>query len=317
MTAIYSTEFTYPAHPQEHFAVALFAALLLHLVLVFAVGFDWEKPQMRTMTSMEVILVQNTTDEVITDADYLAQSHQEGGGTESEVAVPTVTTLAPFPDAVAAERSASAPLQVAAATQTQVLEQLTTDKRAEEKIERHTAKERITTPAQGHDSRTQMPHEPSAVELILNTRNAIANMQVSLDKKAQEDSKRQRKAFISAHTREYRLVNYMENWRQKVERIGQLHYPEEARRLGLSGELVVTVAIRADGSVQGPADIKVARNSHLNNYEEEVLRHAAQQIIRLAAPYAPFPADIRKDYDVIEITRRWQFSSDGTLGSSW
>jgi periplasmic protein TonB len=314
---IYNNEFTYPTHPQEHLAVALFIALIAHVFFIFALGFGWEKPAPRSTTSMEVLLVQQSSDTPVEDADFLAQADQEGGGTASEAELPTITTPAPFPDAVAAEQSAGAPLQVAAAVQATVLEQLTTEQRAQEKVERKTPQEKITSPAEGSDTRTQIAQEPSAVDLILNTRNAIANMQVSLDKKNQEDSKRQRQKFIGAHTREYRLVSYMENWRQKIERIGQLHYPEEARRLGLSGELIVTVAIRADGTVQGPPEIEPAKNSQLRGAELEMLRQAAQQIIRLAAPYAPFPPEVRKDFDVIHITRRWQFSSDGTLGSSW
>jgi protein TonB len=98
----------------------------------------------------------------------------------------------------------------------------------------------------------------------------------------------------------------MEAWRRKVERIGNLNYPSEARELGLFGSLILHVAVRADGSLEG---IRVVRSSG-----HKVLDDAAIRIVELAAPFAPFPPNIKRETDVLDITRTWQFQRNNQLG---
>jgi protein TonB len=120
-------------------------------------------------------------------------------------------------------------------------------------------------------------------------------------------NKRPRKVFIGATAREYILSRYLEDWRMKVEKVGNLNYPEEAKRQKLYGSLKLTVEINADGSV---------RNIELNRSSgHKELDQAALRIVRLAAPYAPFSADIRDKYDVVSITRTWMFTKSDELHS--
>jgi protein TonB len=98
----------------------------------------------------------------------------------------------------------------------------------------------------------------------------------------------------------------MEAWRRKVENIGNLNYPEEARRKKLYGNLLLHVAVRSDGSVE--------RVRLLKSSGHKLLDDAAINIVKLAAPYAPFPPDIRKEVDVLDITRTWQFLNSNRLG---
>jgi protein TonB len=107
-----------------------------------------------------------------------------------------------------------------------------------------------------------------------------------------------RRKFIGAQAKEYRFARYVEDWRMKVERIGSLNYPAEARGK-LYGNLRLTVTIRADGSVES---IELDRSSGL-----KVLDAAAFRIVRMATPFAAFPADIRRDTDLLVITRTWFF----------
>jgi protein TonB len=116
-----------------------------------------------------------------------------------------------------------------------------------------------------------------------------------------------RRKFIGARTQEYRYAQYVEDWRSKVERIGNLNYPEIARRQKIFGKLTLTVSIRADGSVES---IEVNRPSG-----QRILDASAVRIVKLAAPYAPFPPDIRKELDVLSITRTWIFTSTDRLES--
>ena len=112
---------------------------------------------------------------------------------------------------------------------------------------------------------------------------------------------------ISASTQEYKYAAYLDAWRRKVERIGNLNYPDEAKRRKLYGNLVLSVALRPDGSVE---EIRLTRSSG-----HALLDDAAIRIVRLAAPYAPFPKEIREETDLLEITRTWQFLSDNQLFS--
>jgi protein TonB len=98
----------------------------------------------------------------------------------------------------------------------------------------------------------------------------------------------------------------MEAWRRKVEAIGNLNYPQAAKEQGLFGSLILHVAIKADGELEG---VRVVRSSG-----HEVLDAAAIRIVELAAPYAPFPADIEAETDVLDITRVWQFQRNHRLG---
>ena len=138
--------------------------------------------------------------------------------------------------------------------------------------------------------------------------SALAALSAELEQKLEERASRPRQAFISASTREHRFAFYMESWRQKVERIGNLNYPDEARRNNLAGSLLLDVALNADGSV---LEITVRRSSGYR-----VLDEAAVRIVELAAPFAPFPDDIARDFDVLHITHTWEFASGGDRFSS-
>ena len=111
---------------------------------------------------------------------------------------------------------------------------------------------------------------------------------------------RPRRRFVGARTQEYRFARYIEDWREKIQRVGDLNYPQAAREQRLHGSLVVTVAIRSDGSVER---VEVNRPSG-----QSVLDEAARRIVALAAPFGAFPPDIAKDTDVLHITRTWIFT---------
>ncbi len=99
----------------------------------------------------------------------------------------------------------------------------------------------------------------------------------------------------------------MEAWRAKVERVGNLNYPDEARRRKLSGKLQLDVALKPDGSIHS---IKVRRSSG-----KRVLDDAAVRIVKLAAPFARFPESFRDEVDILHIQRTWQFLRTNRLAS--
>jgi protein TonB len=119
--------------------------------------------------------------------------------------------------------------------------------------------------------------------------------------------KRPKRRHVGASAEEYRFARYVEDWRLKVERIGNLNYPEAARQLKLYGSLILTVSIRADGSVE---NVVIDRSSG-----RKVLDAAAIHIVQMAAPYAPFPPEIRRDTEILDITRTWTFAPGDELRS--
>ena len=135
---------------------------------------------------------------------------------------------------------------------------------------------------------------------------AMARLEGEINKSVDEYNKRPRKKFIGARTEEYRFAQYIEDWRQKVERIGTLNYPEAARGK-LYGSLVLSVSINHDGSLNR---VDINRSSGY-----KVLDDAARRIVQMASPYSPFPPEIRRDTDILEITRTWYFTQGDQLSA--
>lgn len=136
----------------------------------------------------------------------------------------------------------------------------------------------------------------------------LDKLEAQINEQNIELNKRPRRAFAGARPREYRFAQYVELWRQKVERVGNVNYPKEAKEQKLYGQVQLTVCIFRDGTVE-----KIELNKS-SGYR--VLDEAAERIVRLAAPFALFPADIYKDTDILCITRTWTFTKEDSLGPS-
>ena len=137
---------------------------------------------------------------------------------------------------------------------------------------------------------------------------ALANLAAELQEKLESHARQPRRKYISAETKEYRYASYMEGFRAKVERVGNLNYPEEARRRQIYGEVMLDVALNSAGKVVA---INVRRSSG-----KTVLDDAARRIVGLAAPYDPLPAEIREEVDELHITRIWKFDKRGAIAAS-
>jgi protein TonB len=132
----------------------------------------------------------------------------------------------------------------------------------------------------------------------------MARLTAEIERQTEAYAKRPRRKYISANTQEYGYADYMRAWVARVERVGNLNYPEEARRRGLSGQLVLTVAVRRDGTVE--------RTDIIQGSGMKLLDDAAVRIVTLATPFPPLPRT-KDDVDVLHITRTWQFLPGGTL----
>lgn len=274
----------------DRLGLTLFFAIALHLLIILGIGFEMELPKPHEQPqALEIILVHSHSEEVPDQADYLAQASQRGGGEVEERLRPSspeysAQTLEQTGDAAQTQPLAAPPPAPPSPQQ----EVMVTDIPQTQRVE-----QRDVQPPP-----TDIP-TPTAAELMQRSRE-IARLAAEIQQRQQAYAQMPRERSISANTRESIYAAYQDAWRQKVERIGNLNYPDEARRQGMSGALLLRVSIRADGSL---ADVQILRSSGYRALDEGAVR-----IVQLAAPYSPFSAEMRQEIDVLHITRVWQFT---------
>jgi protein TonB len=286
---------------RPRFTLALTLAAAFHALWVFGLSFELELvAPSRTERSLEIMVVRHAHPaEPVEEADFLAQTSQRGGGNTAEKRRPTSPDIAspqaaPEPEPVPAESPPPAPPEPPPPAP-----RVISAERSQPKAAPQAAEKPPPAPVKRE--------LPSVSELLASRRQEANRITAELARKAELYAKRPRRKHISASTQEYKYAAYLDAWRRKVERIGNLNYPEEAKQRNLYGSLVLTVSLRADGSVER---VRLLRSSG-----HQLLDDSAIRIVRLAAPYAPFPAEIRKETDVLEITRTWQFLNSNQLFS--
>ena len=270
-------------------------SILLHL-MVLAIRFtplDVTKFD-RNGPPLEVALVNAKSESRPTKAEILAQAHLDGGGNTD------ADRRAKTPLAVPLKESANKDLSLA----TRKVNDL--EKRAQELLTRLEAAKQVTQPVPNPTEAAEMPELPSASDMMQRSLETM-RLEAQIAKQMDAYEKRPKRRFVGARAEEYRFARYVEDWRLKVEGIGNRNYPEAAREQKLYGSLLLTVGIRADGSLES---IFVDRTSG-----QKILDLAARKIVEMAAPYAPFPPDIRRDTDILYITRTWTFAPGDSLTS--
>jgi len=320
----------------DRLGLTICLAIIIHTFIVMGVSFSPEPEPESRFESLEVVLVTQRSDTPPEDADMLAQVSNAGGGDSSAVERPSAPIEAPIPaptpdvaaaaarpmpqqaqqqpDPQAVAQSAAAAQKAEAEIVAKVEERLVevTPEADLPKPEPEAKPEPAAPIAEASPVREQpqpkivTPPLPTAAQLI--TRSfAMASLNAELQQKLDVRAHRPRRKFISANTKEFRFAAYMESWRAKVERVGNINYPDEARRRDLSGSLLLDVAINPDGSVR---EITVRRSSG-----HPVLDDAAVRIVELASPFAPFPDDFVRDIDILHVTRTWKFLNNSKFSS--
>ncbi len=280
-------------------AAAVGVSVALHAFVAFGVGFKLPDPSkvVNTAPSIEVILVNARTREAPAKVEAYAQANLDGGGNtdaprRAKSPLPAKQKDSPAVDLAQAARKVQELEQKAQRLMAQVKEQAPPAPPPAEPKESEKAQE----PPQ--------PELPDASELMARSMQ-LARLQAQIEKDWESYQKRPRRKFIGARATEYRFARYVEDWRMKIERVGNLNYPDEARRNKIFGNLVVTVSIKSDGEVE---KVEINRSSG-----HKVLDEAALRIVKLAAPFAPFPENIRKDTDILVISRTWIFTRSDQL----
>jgi len=274
---------------------AIIGSVLLHAV-VLAIRFapiDLSKFQ-RDASPLEVALVNAKSVSKPTKADILAQANLDGGG-NTDAKRRAKTPLPALP-----KDNATAELAVAA----QKVEAL--EKKSQEMLTQLKSAAAIETPKPTPNATPDMPELPTATEMMQRTMEAM-RLEAQIAKDMDAYQKRPKRRFVGARAEEYRFARYIEDWRLKVEGIGNRNYPEAARVQKLYGSLLLTVGIRADGSVE---TVVVDRTSG-----QKILDLAAIRIVEMGGPYAAFPPSISRDTDILYITRTWSFAPGDSLTS--
>ena len=282
--------------PADRLGFTLFLAAALHVAVILGVGFSLESPPEISKT-LEITLSTFKSEEKPKEADFLAQDNQQGSGTLEHAAAPKTTEQAPFQDSEVRKVTPPATPQPPA-----------TKQQAPKAAVATRAPQQQKTPVKREESKPVPQTQPAPVFDSAQLSAEIASLEAELAQEVQQYAKRPKiHRLNAASTMRDKGAWYKDEWRKKVERIGNLNYPDDARRQRIYGSLRLLVSINRDGSLY---EVQVLESSG-----HAVLDQAAQRIVRLAAPYAPFTGDLA-DIDRLEIIRTWRFERGDRLSSN-
>ena len=278
----------------DRFGMTFFLAAIFHGIVILGITFTVAPPaDSKTAPTLDIILVQTQAPvdiEESDDVDYLAQVSQLGGGDAEEKARPR--------ELFSAETLSN---ESGVATQTSE-QQVQKQKHIEQQtlLTQQDAEYAINTeetPVNAEDTTTV--DETNVSE---NSRSAqAAEISDIIEKQASTG----RTKYLNSSTKEFTPAEYMRSWINRVERVGNLNYPDQARRKKLNGTLILDVVINADG--------ELVKTDLRQSSGHQVLDDAAKRIVKLAAPYPPFSEKLRDEADVIHITRSWEFLNNSSI----
>ena len=272
--------------------LAIAISLAVHgLLMTLHFSFPDASKAMREK-ALDIVLVNAKSAKPPTNAQALAQANLDGGGNTDE----NRRVKTPLP----------ATQQQTSGTEIERMQRRVRELEvAQQKMLTEAKTARAASAARNATEQPSPSPSLSGLDLAESAR-AMARLEGEISKNVDEYNKRPRKKNIGSRTEEYRFAQYIEDWRQKVERIGTLNYPEAARGK-LYGSLVLTLSINQDGTL---SRVDINRSSGY-----KVLDDAAKRIVQMAAPYSPFPPEIRRDTDILEITRTWYFTQGDQLSA--
>jgi periplasmic protein TonB len=282
----------------DRLSFTLFLALALHALLILGVSFKMPQPSMGSQT-MEVTLATHKAQNAPDKADFIAQQNQEASGTEDEAKQLTTERQAEFADAQVRDVN---PLPEVTAARL--------DQKKNQQIITTTGKSRFSTrllnnpeALEEKDKREGLLEDQSTIS------TEIASLQAKLDKQRQEYAKRPRiRTLTSVSAKESFDAQYLNEWGEKIEFVGNRNYPQEALKKHITGRLRLSVVINPDGSI---FQIDILQSSG-----HRILDDSARQIVRLAAPFSKFPPEIKLQSDRLQIIRTWKFEMTGISTSS-
>lgn len=274
----------------DRLGATMVLSVALHAVVILGVGFAIE--QAAPITPMlDVILSGTRTPLTPRQAEFLAQASNEGGGEHDKSSRPTESVSGPLPlpeAGIAPQPLRAQSPQAAPAPEARVVTTRDAD---------------VATPTpQDRPQVDADPLPPGPQKVAYDMEMARLAAEVHLN--SQRYAKRPKRKFVSASTQEYAYADYLRRWVDRAERIGNLNYPEVARQRGLSGQVVMSIGIRRNGSVES--------TQVLVSSGKPILDQAAMRIAKLAQPYPPLPGTA-DEIDVLNVVRTWIFKPNGTF----
>ena len=281
---------------KERFGFTVFLSTCVHAIIILGVGFT-NIDEINSEPALEITMVHYRSEIAPNRPDFLAQENQTGSGTLDDLAIPSTPFEPEFNDGLIREvtpvNNAPRIINKIKAQGTVVISSLQNDNQISQLLEELENKEDLV-----------VAEQVATDDLSL----AIASLQAQLDIKRQEYAKRPRKYTISsASTLKAQDAEYLDNWRRRVEAVGNINYPSAARQQQLYGSLRMLVSILPSGEVE--------RTEILQPSEHSVLDQAAVKIVNLASPFQPFPKAMRTEADILEIIRTWRFHEGNALTS--
>ncbi len=287
-------------HSTDSLVAAFFITILLHSIVIFGISFGLnplQKPKVNN--TLDIVLVQTKAKEAPEEPDYLAQADQKGGGELEKKAKPTSKNPGKIP-----QQGNS--LQNKAETIIKVVPEVIVAKSvlSTKKNSKIKAKELL---------KKKQPKQKKSKKIktfsISDLQQKIIEKEAMLDKQTKNYTKRPKATYITASTRRSADAFYLVSWTKKIERFGNLNYPDKAIRDKLQGQLVLVVTIAPDGHL---IQVDIRKGSR-----HAVLNDAAKRIVKLAAPFAPVPKEVLRGNNRLIITRTWQFSQNSGKNFSY
>ena len=285
-----SSTYSLYSDEKKRFGASFGVSLLLHALIILGIGFTLEKAG-PVMPTLDVILTQTESPLTRKQADFLAQASNEGGGEHDKSLRPRDSQ----PGVIPQPEDGIAPQAIQAQSPTQ-------NPPPQTRVVSTLQSENILPTPENSPAAdpSQLPLGKQHIERDL----AMARLAAEIHQRQEMYAKRPKRKFISASTQEYAWAGYMRQWVDRVERVGNLNYPDEARQRRLSGSVVISVAVRKDGSVERA---EIVQSSGI-----KLLDSAALRIVRLAEPYPPLPKT-DENINILHITRTWQFLPGGEM----
>ena len=271
----------------ERLSATLAFSLIVFGVIILGVGFSQDDAA-PVVPTLDVILTQTSTPDPPRQADFIAQSNNQGGGNSDRAQRPREDQVAQVPKnqvGVAPQPLTAQVPPPAPDPQQRILTTIAA------------SRERVAAPEDQPNSEPRLL--PTGRELMDQSAE-MARLAAEIDIRSALYAKRPKKKFITASTQEYEYASYMRAWVAKVERVGNLNYPLEAQRQGLSGRLILTVSVGRNGEVK---DVLINKSSG-----KRVLDQAAVKAVQLSSPFAPLP-QTREEIDILDITRTWDYKN--------
>lgn len=274
----------------------MFLSACVHAIIILGVGFTYFE-ELNSEPALEITMAQYRSEIAPEDADFLAQENQIGSGVLDQAAAPST----PFESDFNADNiNEVLPVPKAPNIVNELRQQDTAVITALQDDDGIAQQRELLEP----EDEQPVADEVAPDELSL----AIASLQAQLDLKRQTYARRPRKYTISsASTKKSHDALYLDNWRRRIEAVGNINYPDEARRMQMYGNVRMLVALQPTGRIN---EVRILQSSG-----HTVLDQAALNIVNLAAPFEPFPDELRTEADILEIIRTFRFHEGNSLTS--